>query len=94
MISHDDVTHIAKLAKLKLSEDEIQKFTKELGSVLAFAKKLEEVDTDGVEETSQVTGLTNVTQKDEIEVFGKEDELLACSTFEKEGHCIRIPKIM
>lgn len=49
MISREEVLHIAKLAKLKLTEEEIELFQGQLGEILAYFRKLEEVDTEGVE---------------------------------------------
>jgi aspartyl-tRNA(Asn)/glutamyl-tRNA(Gln) amidotransferase subunit C len=60
-----DVNHIAKLARLGLSEEEKQKFAKELAAILEFVEKLKEVDTKNVEPTAQATGRQNVTRADE-----------------------------
>jgi len=62
-----DVEHIAKLSKLELTEEEKNKFAGQLSNVLEYVDQLNEVDTVGVEETSQVTGLKNVYQKDQVE---------------------------
>lgn len=60
-----DVKHVAKLASLPLHDSEVPKFEKQLSEVLDYVKKLDEVNTKDVEPTSQVTGLENVTRKDE-----------------------------
>lgn len=65
MISLKDIGHIAKLARLDLSDKEKQKYSKELSEILDYMEKLNEVDTKNIEPTSQVTGLTNVFRKDE-----------------------------
>lgn len=62
-----DVDHIAKLARLGLTEEEKQKFAKELAAILDFVKKLQEVDVMGVEPTAQVTGRQNVMRPDEAQ---------------------------
>lgn len=90
MISEDQVEHVAKLARLKLSDDEVKRFSGQLGDVLDYMKILEEADVSNVEETSQVTGLTNVSQSDEIERKCSGDELLQCSPLPKERHQIRV----
>ena len=59
-----NVLHIAKLANLPLKENETKKFEKQLSEVIDYVKKLDEVDTKNVKETSQVTGLENITRKD------------------------------
>jgi aspartyl-tRNA(Asn)/glutamyl-tRNA(Gln) amidotransferase subunit C len=90
MISEDQVKHVAKLARLNLSDKQVKKFAGQLGDVLDYAKILEEADTSSVEETSQVTGLTNVSQSDEIFRKCSGDELLQCSPLPKERHQIRV----
>lgn len=62
-----EVAHVAKLANLPLSKKEIEKFRKQLSSVISYVDELKKVDTKDVEPTSQTTGLENVTQKDEID---------------------------
>ena len=59
-----NVPHVAKLANLTLTNDEIKKFEKQLSSVLDYIKKLEEVDTENVIPTSQTTGLEDVFRED------------------------------
>ena len=62
-----DVTHIAKLARLGLAENEKAKFAKDLTNILEFIKKLEEVNVENIEPMSQATGLENRTRSDEGE---------------------------
>ena len=59
-----DVLHISKLANLPLGKDEIKKYEEQLSSILAYIEKLKKVKTDNIPETSQVTGLENVTKDD------------------------------
>jgi len=59
-----DVLHIAKLANLPLRKEEIQKYGEQLSAILEYIEKLKKVKTDTVSETSQVTGLENVTKDD------------------------------
>lgn len=66
-MTRDEAEHIAKLAKLQLSEDEIETFRKQLSEVLEYIKKLNEVDTSGIDPTNQVTGLRDVFRKDRVE---------------------------
>ena len=60
------VRHIAKLARLTIRDDEVEKFAKELSAILDYIEKLKEVDTQGVEPMSQITGLENITRLDTI----------------------------
>src|SRR2546430_17691093 len=58
------VDRVARLARLELSDEERQRFTRQLGSILEYWATLNELDTDGVEPTSQVLALTNVFRDD------------------------------
>lgn len=69
-LSRDDVLKLAQLAKLKLSDEEIEEFTKELSDLLVYVEKLQAVDVDGLEPTNQVNGLVNITRQDEIRDYG------------------------
>lgn len=59
-----DVKKVAKLANLPLSQDEEKKFDAQLEGTLSYIQNLKEIDTEGIEPTSQVTGLENVTRED------------------------------
>lgn len=60
-----DVKHIAKLANLTLTDEEIPKFEKQLSDILTYIETLNKLDTSKVEPTYQVTGLTNVMRNDD-----------------------------
>ena len=60
MISKEEVKHIAKLARLGLSEKETEKFQKELSSILDYIEKLKEVDVSGVPEMTHAVETKNV----------------------------------
>jgi aspartyl-tRNA(Asn)/glutamyl-tRNA(Gln) amidotransferase subunit C len=59
-----DVSHVAKLANLPLTPEEKKKFEKQLDETLEHIANLNAIDTKGIEPTSQVTGLENVTRDD------------------------------
>jgi len=59
-----DVTHVAKLANLPLTDAEIKVFGKQLEETLSYIDSLSEIDTKNVKPTSHVTGLENVTRED------------------------------
>jgi len=65
-LSKKTTEDIAKLAKLKLTSDEISKFTPQLSAVVDLIDQLNEVNTKNIEPTAQTTGLTNILRKDEI----------------------------
>lgn len=90
MLSEEQVEHIAKLARLNLKKEEIGLFSKQLSDILDYVAILEKADTKDVEETSQVTGLKNVTEKDAVIKKCEGSELLACSPLPKERNQIRV----
>ncbi len=81
-----DITHIAKLANLKIEESEKEMFAAQLSSILEHIEKLSEVDTTGVEETSQVTGLTNVLRDDQATLSLTQAEALAPAAHTHKGY--------
>lgn len=65
-LSREDVLKLAKLSRLKLSEEEIIKYQTELSAILDYVEQLDSVDVSGLKPTYQVTGLTNVFREDEV----------------------------
>ena len=65
MIDRDQVLHVARLARLRLSEDEVTRMASELSSILGHIEKIEELDLDDVEPTSHVVEVENVLREDE-----------------------------
>lgn len=87
-ITADDVKHVATLAKITLTEEEIKKFTPQLTKIIDFVSELSEVDTKEVEPTSQTTGLTNVTGSDLVSVENvlTQDEALSGTDATHNGY--------
>ena len=77
MINKEEVKHIAKLARLGLTEEEIKKFQKELSSILDYVEKLKEVDVGGIEPTSHSIQLENVMREDKLNEKLKMNKFLA-----------------
>lgn len=77
MLEREEVKHIAGLVKLELSGEEVEKLQKELGRTLEYIKILEELEVEGVEPTSQVTGLRNVLREDKLEGSFTQKEALS-----------------
>ena len=64
MIDRDQVLHVAKLARLKVSDDEVDRMAEELSKILDHVETMNELDLEGVEPTSHVVDLTNVLRED------------------------------
>lgn len=89
-LTADQVRHIAKLARLQLSDAEVEKFAKELTNILQYVDMLREVDTKDVAATSQVTGLQNAFRDDEVRApDATGDALLQCSPLPIADHQIQ-----
>ena len=93
MITIQDVEHVAKLARLELTEEEKQKYTHQLGELLEYFEQLNEVDTTAVEPMSQAIPLVNVMREDiPHEPFDRE-KIIANAPLEENGY-FRVPKIL
>lgn len=66
-LKKQDIQHIADLARLKLSDEELEKYGGQLSDVLAYIDQLQEVDVTDTEPTAQVTGLENVLREDVVD---------------------------
>ena len=93
-ITKSQVQHIAKLARLSLTDAEQETMTKEMGSILTYVEKLKEVDTTGVEPTAQVTGLHNVFRKDSAEPWwdGNPMDLVEAGS-QHEGRFVKVKAV-
>ena len=86
------VRHIAALARLKLSDEEVDRFTTELTSILSYVDKLQQVDTKGIPTTAQITGLSTVLREDEVcPLSVTPDALLMTSPLPITDHQIQTP---
>lgn len=69
-LTRDDVLKLAQLARLQLSDAEIEEYSTELTEILQYVEHLQAVDIEGLQPTNQITGLNNVTRPDEIKDYG------------------------
>lgn len=86
-LSRDAVLKLAQLSRLKLTDEEIELFAKELSEILTYVQMLEKVDVKGLKPTYQVTGLKNVMRHDEIKSYvATPKELLKNAPATEAGH--------
>ena len=88
-----DVLHIAKLAKLPLNSKEVKKYEEQLSSILSYIDKLQALDTTNTEETSQTTGLENVTKEDVTSPSLSQEEALS-NTKNKHNGLFKVKAIL
>lgn len=92
-INRQEVEYVARLARLDLTEQDKTVFTSQLSSILAYVEKLNELDTSGIEPTSHVIDIINVTRPDEPRDSLSQDAALANAPDKTAGH-FRVPKII
>jgi aspartyl-tRNA(Asn)/glutamyl-tRNA(Gln) amidotransferase subunit C len=92
-IDEAQVRHIAKLARLNLSDDEVRLFSRQLADILNHFRQLEAIDTEGVEPLEHPSALTDVARDDELgECFDAETAL--ANAPEREGLFFRTPPVI
>lgn len=92
-ISSEDVIKVAKLARLRFSDEEIEAFKGQLNTILEYVAKLEELDTSGVEPTFHLLEHRNVVRADEVKPSLSQEEALQNAPVADKGHFV-VPKII
>lgn len=92
-LSREDVAHVARLARLDVTDDELERFTGQLGAVLEHAADVASLDTAGVPPTAHPLDLVNVLRPDEATPSLERDEVLAMAPAAENGR-FRVPKIL
>ncbi len=92
-ITMQEVEHVARLARLELSEPEKERMRAQLDSILSYIDKLNELDTSAVEATSHVLPLTNVFREDEVRPSLSQEVSLANAP-DRHDVFFRVPKIL
>ena len=90
MIDREQVLHVARLARLKLSDDEIETMAKELSGILDHVARIAGLDLEGVEPTSHVVALENVFRPDEPTPSLPRDRVLESAPDPVDG-AFRVP---
>ena len=88
-----DNEHLAKLARLKLTDAEKELFSKQMGTVIKYIEKLSELDTKNVEPTAHVLGLNNVFRDDAVKKPLTVQDPINDSPAHSKGH-YEVPKII
>lgn len=92
-IDKKTVEYIANLARLSLTKEEKETFTKQLDKILTYIDKLNELDTSSIEPTFHPLPLKNVFREDEVKPSLPKEEALANAP-EKEKSCFKVPRII
>jgi aspartyl-tRNA(Asn)/glutamyl-tRNA(Gln) amidotransferase subunit C len=93
-LTRDDVLKLARLARLQLTDSELQEFAGELSEILQYVEQLGGVDVSGLKPTNQITGLTNVTRADEVKDYGYEPADLQKNLPDSESSQIKVQRMI
>lgn len=92
-ISKEEAKHVANLARLAITEEETELFTRQLDSIITFAEQLNELDTTNIEPTTHVLHMKNVLREDKPSPGLPREEVLKNAPDHQDGQ-IRVPGIM
>lgn len=93
-LSREEVLKLARLARLSLTDDEVERYRVELSNIIEYIDLLNEADVEGLKPTSQVTGLVNVFRADEVvESVTTPEELLELAP-DRGGDYIKVKRMI
>lgn len=93
LLSRQEVLKISKLARLRLTEDEIELLQKDLNSILEYINKLQQLDTSNITPTSHVLDIINVFREDEVKNGLTEDEVFKNAPDYEHSH-FKVPRVV
>jgi len=94
-LTKQEIQHIADLARLELTNEELEKYGSQLSGVLNYIDELKEVDTANVAPTAQVTGLENIMRNDEVEEWPQDEvEAALAQAPEREGRLVKVKRVL
>lgn len=92
-VSKEEVLHIASLARLNITEKELEKYTTDLSNIVDYANELESINVEGIKPTAHILDIKNVFRKDNVgDSHSREDILQNAKT--KAAGCITVPKVV
>ena len=93
MLSREEVLHVARLARLHLTEEELERMRVQLDAILAYVDKLRELDVEGVEPTAHAVPLVDVMRDDALAPCLPQEAALANAP-DRDGEFFRVPRII
>ena len=95
MLTKEEILHIATLARIGLTEEDVEKYQHDLSEILDYFKKLDELDVEGIEPIGHITGMQNALRSDKSEDFGSLGKEAIAKNFpeEKEGY-IKVKSVL
>ncbi|MFC7393469.1 Asp-tRNA(Asn)/Glu-tRNA(Gln) amidotransferase subunit GatC [Scopulibacillus cellulosilyticus] len=92
-ITKEQVKHVANLARLSFTDEEVETFTSQLGDIIDFAEQLNELDTSGVEPTTHVLDISNVLREDISREWLTREEALKNAPDQQNGQ-VKVPAVL
>lgn len=92
-ITKEQVEHVAHLARLEVTEEEVEMFTNHLDSIIQYAEQLKELDTENIKPTTHVLDIKNVLRKDEVGETTTHEEMMKNAP-DSEDVQIKVPAIL
>jgi len=92
-LSREEVEHIAELARLALSDEELALYQGQLSAILEYFERLQELDTEAIPPTATVLPLRSVMRDDEVRPPFPREEILANAPAAEEG-CFKVPAVL
>ncbi|MBB6450796.1 aspartyl-tRNA(Asn)/glutamyl-tRNA(Gln) amidotransferase subunit C [Geomicrobium halophilum] len=92
-ITKEEVEHVADLARLKFSEEEKEMFTEQMGKIITYAERLNDLNTEDVEPTTHVMNVHNVLRADEERPSVSREEALKNAPASKDGQ-VEVPSVL
>ncbi len=94
-LTNDDIRDIATLARIGITDAEVTSYQKDLSSVLQYFEKLQQVNTDGIEEIGHITGIDNVYRDDQaVETSVHEREAIMQNVREQHNGYIKVKSVL
>jgi aspartyl-tRNA(Asn)/glutamyl-tRNA(Gln) amidotransferase subunit C len=88
-----DIAHVARLARMALGRDELERYQEQLSLILDHAARVQAIDTTGVEPTAHPLGLVNVARPDEVRPSLSRDEVLEQAPDARDGYFVVPPAL-
>jgi aspartyl-tRNA(Asn)/glutamyl-tRNA(Gln) amidotransferase subunit C len=92
-LSREDVEKVSLLARLRLSEEELDQMTAQLGQIVGYVEQLAELDTEDVEPMAHAVEVSNVFAEDIVRPSFDRDQMLAGAP-KKDQECYRVPAVL
>jgi aspartyl-tRNA(Asn)/glutamyl-tRNA(Gln) amidotransferase subunit C len=93
-LNRDDILKLAQLARLSLTDEEVEEFRNELSAILEYVQQLQDVDVSGLKPTTQVSGLTNIMREDILQDYGIDRKDLLRNVPAVEDELIKVKRMV